>query len=60
MRKKVLNVCIHVIVFIVFFGFWMPFAISHDSNELPLIGGLSLVAYIIYYAPKVWELVKRL
>lgn len=59
-RKQLLIIAIHLIIAIVFFGFWLPFSISHESNELPMLGAFTLVVYIIFYAPIIYKLIKKL
>ena len=43
---------------VVFFGFWLPFPVSHESNELPLLGMISLCLYVIYYVPAIYKYVQ--
>lgn len=43
---------------VVFFGFWLPFSVSHESNELPLLGMISLCLYVIYYVPAIYKYVQ--
>lgn len=58
MRRKLLKIMIHVVMAVVFFGFWLPFSVSHESNELPLLGMISLCLYVIYYVPAIYKYVQ--
>lgn len=59
-RKQILIIAIHLIIAIVFFGFWLPFSISHESNELPMLGVFTLGVYVIFYFPIIYKLIKKL
>ena len=59
-RKQILIIAIHLIIAIVFFGFWLPVSISHESNELPMLGAFTLGVYVIFYFPIIYKLIKKL
>lgn len=43
------KIFLHVVLAIVYFGFVLPFLMSHKSIELPIIGAASLVG-VLYYS----------
>ena len=53
-RKQILIIAIHLIIAIVFFS------ISHESNELPMLGAFTLGVYVIFYFPIIYKLIKKL
>ncbi len=47
--KKVISITIQIIVGLFLFGVALPFLISEDSYELPILGGVLFVGYILFY-----------
>ena len=59
-RKQILIIAFLLIIPMLFFGFWLPSSISHESNELPMLGAFTLGVYVIFYFPIIYKLIKKL
>lgn len=59
-RKKTFKVLAHLAIAVLFFGFWLPFSISHKSNVLPVAGFATLAMYIVYYSPIIYKSIKNI
>lgn len=57
-KNAIYKVIAHILLAIAFLGFWMPFSISHESNELPIIGLFTLAFYMGYYLTLIFKLIK--